>query len=185
MKRVLGIAAMAVGLVLAGCGGDDDTSSQSDGGESTSDEATSSGEAPSSERGSVGARVTIGDEEYVAATQDLCFGVAGTFTASFTNDGRVIQIDIDLPPEDWAPGDGSDWDPPSIRVDVGDDNQFVAGSAELKMDGRDGPFSRFDEIVRGDRHASGTAVFVDNFAVVNMDRTPEPIAGTFEITCKD
>lgn len=195
--RRLPWAAVGLALILApvACG-EDDTSSrgsstqESDDSTDASPEGANDGAAAvdaedddSSSDGPVGARVVIDGQEFEATTQVTCIEMGDAFGAYFLTDDETLSIDISLPPENWESDTQNAWDPPGVRVDVGDEFQFVAGFEEL--DSPDGPHSSIASFDLGDGHAEGAGTFIDNFELFGGGGTPSILDGTFEVTCGD
>lgn len=183
-----GAAGIALLLGVAACGGDDDGSSQ-DASAQNSSESSDSGDVEPTETGEdsgpdgpVGARVVIGDQEFTATTQVSCIEMGGALSAYFLTDDELTSIDIDLPPEDWATNPQSTWDPPGVRIDVGDEFQYVAGFTELESPG--GPYSAIASFDIGDGHSQGAGSFVDNFEIFSSTATPQVVEGSFDVTCE-
>ena len=190
MKR-LTIVFTALAFVLTGCAGaTPDTHSQrpadSEAPEDESAVPDANSAAPAGQpNGSVDnplavlgradntAVVVIGDERYEFA--DLyCVTIAGALGAESL--GGNPQVNIDLPPQDWETS-GSDWDPPSIRVQVDDpEHDYKAGGNYTGLSPDQSQVTSFDS---DGRHATGTATFFDD--VSHAD--PSSVTGTFEVTC--
>jgi hypothetical protein len=124
--------------------------------------------------------VTVGDDRYEFS--DLyCVSMGGAMGA--TSVGGDPQLNIDLPPLDWETSDEG-WDAPSIRIS-GDDPYFdmQAGGDTMAADERVEPgSSQVDSFDSDGYRASGEATFIDATAVM-VSEDPEPITGTFEVTC--
>lgn len=188
----------------AACGGDD-TGSDDDGSadETTTttaasgdDTATTEGtEPPSGESGESRATVTIGDETYEAdlsGSLTVCISMGGAIGAS----GPIVGVDgsnlsIDIPPEDYETS-GDDWDPPSIRVDLGEDAEGVpidwraGGDIVMGYPELEGK-SQVDSFSVDGSSASGTATFIDFFQFqlfqTGQVDEPQPVTGSFSVEC--
>jgi len=190
-------ALVSAALVLTACGGDDDgaaAGSNSDNGGTTPTEATSAngdgngddgnGDGGGGSGGAAENRavVTVGDEVYEFDLTDLCLAMFGNLAGSGPSvDGRDITINIEVPPEDWETSD-EDWSPPSIRIDDGENDldwragdEIVTGMVEPGM-------SQVDSFTNDGTRASGTATFIELYAVMTGD-DPDPVQGTFEFAC--
>ncbi|MEX2080490.1 MAG: hypothetical protein WEC33_02650 [Dehalococcoidia bacterium] len=141
--------------------------------------------------GSGMAVVTIGEERFeFEITGDLASGVCrdvfGALQISATSsDGRDIRLDAILPPEDWATYDDNRYDPPSIGI-LDDSEQlrrdFRANEALEEFEG--GGMSQVHSFERDGLTASGTATFIDSWAVV-LGGDPDPVQGTFALDCTE
>ena len=202
MKAVstAGLLLMSGFLLLASaCGGDDNSSAAP----SPSGAAGSSDAAPtaavgdggsggssgqSSELGSDTGTVTIGDETWefdVSVLRLSAFGAYGA--AGKAVDGSDIDVELDLPPNDWETrADRADWQAPSIRVgDDENDKDWVAGGDLVSsMQGVQPEMSQVTSFKIDGSKASGTAVFIDSYTVLRCE-TPEPVEGTFEFSCDE
>jgi hypothetical protein len=196
VKRLVSIY-LAIALVLAGCAGsagevvdgEPFASAPDDGGAAASAEPEDEeeDEEPVNPDDPLGfgeeantAVVVIGDQRYEFA--DLyCVTIGGALGAASV--GGDPQVDIDVPPEDWETSD-EDWDAPSVRIS-GDDPylDLRAGGEVVEMDARmeDGQ-SQVDGFTTDGHRASGTATFID-YQAFTTDQSPDPISGTFEVTC--
>ena len=174
---------------LAACGDDDDSSAS--GGENSEDVGggedagnddgggnTDDGDDGGS-GGAVGATVTVGDTTYTATEELVCVQLGGALSAQFSDRDAGIDINIDLPPEDWESDTAEDWDPPSVRVDVGDEAQFESGN-QLGIVGM--PETAVSSYTIDGRTGSGEAEFVDMFQAPDA---AEVVAGSFELTCEE
>ena len=189
------IAVAATLSFLAACGGDDDTAGDDavtadddssteeaagadDGGGDTGGSDGDGGDAGGS-GGAVGATVTVGDTTYTATEELVCVQLGGALAAQFVDRDAGIDISIDLPPEDWESDTSEDWDPPAVRVDVGDEAQFESGN-QLGIVGM--PETAVSTYTIDGRTGSGEAEFVDMFQAPDA---AEVVAGSFELTCEE
>lgn len=128
--------------------------------------------------------VTIGGERYEFA--DLfCVTIGGAIGAQSV--GGDPRVDIDLPPMDWETS-GEDWDPPSVRVIVEGVGTWIANPVHTALSGIEPGLSQVDSYSSDRFHATGTATFMDanGWQAAQMglqDEPPDPVAGTFEVTC--
>ena len=187
------IAVVATVSFLAACGDDDtagddavttddDSSTEEaagadDGGGDTDD--GDDGGADDGSGGAVGATVTVGDTTYTATEELVCVQLGGALAAQFVDRDAGIDISIDLPPEDWESDTSEDWDPPAVRVDVGDEAQFESGN-QLGIVGM--PETAVSSFTVDGRTGSGEAEFVDMFQAPD---SAEVVAGSFELTCEE
>jgi hypothetical protein len=117
--------------------------------------------------------VVIGGQRYEFANL-YCVTIAGALGAESL--GGDPQVNIDLPPQDWETS-GSDWDPPSIRVQVDDpEHDYKAGGNYSGLSPDQSRVTSFDS---DGHHATGTAAFFDD--VPHAD--PTSVTGTFEVAC--
>lgn len=186
------LSAIALALLvsfLAACGDDDDPSASGGensedvgGGEDAGDDDgggnTDDGDDGGS-GGAVGATVTVGDTTYTATEELVCVQLGGALSAQFHDADGEIQIHIDLPPEGWESDPSEDWDPPSVRVDVGDEAQFESGN-QLGIVGM--PETAVSSYTIDGRSGSGEAEFVDMFEAPDAAAV---LAGSFELTCEE
>jgi hypothetical protein len=196
-RRAL-IAAVATVLV-AGCGaqGGGDTTDAAKAGNPTPGAAANSQAAslPSAEpsldagdplgfgKDENTSSVTIGGETYEFA--DLyCVVLAGALSAASV--GGDLRVSIDLPPAGWE-SSGEDWNPPGVKVQVGDETVWIAASGDPALEEIPADMSAVTDYQTDGSHATGTALFVDSvkwFAYQFQDGPkPEPQEGTFEVTC--
>ncbi len=139
--------------------------------------------------------VTIGTETYEAdmsGSLAACIALGGAVGGV----GQIIEpgsgtIDMTIPPENWE-SSADDWDPPSIRVDLGEDENGVpidwrAGGEIVESFPDLAGKSQVDSFAVDGATASGTATFIDFFQVqmagTGQVDDPEPVEGTFEINC--
>jgi hypothetical protein len=188
---LLCVAGAAAVLVATGCSGDDGDGN----GDAQQPETPASSDFEAGGSGEATASVTIGDEEFVAEEKQNCISMGGAVEGIFTADDGAIEIEIEVPPEDWETDTQSDWSPPSIVVvdERGDTRvawqsgtaQYTPGN-EFDFDDYVGEAVVESYTVDGSS-ASGTATFVDDQGVVQAraDGTPipEPVSGSFEISC--
>jgi hypothetical protein len=124
--------------------------------------------------------VIIGGERY-EFTDLYCVTMGGALGA--VSVGGDPKVDIDIPPRDWETS-GEDWGPPTIRVSGNEPYfDFRAGDEMFESDDRVGEgMSKVDSFTTDGVRATGTATFIDTNAVM-LNQEPDPIEGTFEVTC--
>lgn len=189
IRRILfALGAAALALTVIGCGdgdgdggaeeaADGDVAGAADGeGDASSDEASADG---ATDGASVGASVTIGGQTYTALEELVCVRLGGALSAQFADRDAGITIDVDLPPEDWETDTGEDWDPPSVRVDVGDEAQLQAGNSDIVVGM---PETAVTAYTIDGTHASGQGDFVDVFQAPDAAQV---VAGSFDVTCEE
>jgi hypothetical protein len=196
-------ALLSAALAFAACGGDDDDSSEpSDGGngnttpteaptnggdDGNDDDNGADGDGDNNSAGGVEenrAVVVIGDRTYDFDISIQCLSMFGNMAAAGRAlDGSDISVNIQLPPEDWETDTDEEWDPPSIRVsDDVNDLDWRAGD-EIIGEMVDEGSSQVDSFTHDGKRASGTATFVDLYAVMRGET--DPVQGSFEFTCPD
>lgn len=206
-------------LVLVGCGGSDDgdsvastDTSQSDAstddsgaepapeessGDDTADDTEDAVEpAPEVSSGEQMLVVTIGDTTYEADLSSdftVCISMGGAIGAA----GPIPEIDggsidVDIPPEDYETSTDQGWEPPSIRVDLGEDENGVpigwrAGPEVTDLFPDYAGKSQVDSFSIDGASASGTATFIDDFQILLFQQgqveEPQPVQGTFAVSC--
>ena len=204
------ILAVAILTLAAACSSDssDDepaaTTTTAEGATTTAGDDATTTTAASTDGGDSGSNpsgdseyaiVTIGTETYEAdmsGTLAACIALGGAVGGV----GQIIEpgsgtIDMTIPPENWE-SSSEDWDPPSIRVDLGEDANGVpidwraGGDLVESMPDLAGK-SQVDSFAVDGATASGTATFIDFFQVQlasgGQVDDPEPVEGTFEINC--
>jgi len=127
--------------------------------------------------------VTIGDQRYEFSNL-YCVTLGGAMGA--VSVGGEPTVDIDLPPMDWETS-AEDWDPPGVEVDVGDEN-WIADADDTGLIQIEPGLSQVDSFESDGYHATGRATFMEASAWngVQMglsDEAPDPVQGTFEVTC--
>lgn len=217
MTRLPLLVGLACALAACGGGGDDDgaeagsslpaqeaieatdgTEPEQSNSDGSAEPDTESDTEPAAES-SIGAGkavVTIGDETYEAdLSGDLtvCVSMGGAIAASGPIDGiDGGRIKIDLPPEDYETSSDDGWEPPSVRVDLGEDDDGVPigwaaapDVAELNPDFAGS--SQVDSFSVDDASASGTATFIDDFQILLFNggqvEEPQPVQGSFQVSC--
>ncbi|WP_436793671.1 hypothetical protein [Actinospongicola halichondriae] len=189
MKRFHTILAVLLSSAFlfgfAACGGDDDADT---GAAATEDDAAvddDSGAEPvggdddGGASGPVGASVTIDGTTYTASEELVCVTLGGGLSAQFIDRDTGIDIDVDLPPEDWETDTDEDWDPPSVRVDVVDESQFESGRTDVIVGMPETSVASYS--IDGN-HATGEGDFVDVFSLPAEAVT---VTGSFDVTCAD
>ena len=203
---VLALLALLL-AALAACGGDDDddngggvfpgSNDDSNGSDSSGDDGDDDddddGGLPSFGAGGT-ARLTVGDETFepilanrtVNGTEQLgfcrvIFSALQVFGYADTDDGRIVQVEMWIPPADWESYDDGRYDPPRIEIDIEDMEGFK--QANWLADQENETFrgnSQIDDYEMEGTSASGTVTFTDEFS-----REPRPVAqGTFEVECE-
>ncbi len=210
--RWLSLAAAAV-LVLAACGGDADdpateptdaapgsTTTASDSGDAATttvaaDATTTTAGGGDGSAGGKYAIVTLGGETYEAdfvETFSQCISMGGAIGAVAPIAGlEDASLDLSIPPQGWETS-GEEWEPPSVGVDLGEDANGVPidwrASADVvetfpQLEGK----SQVDSVTYDGTTISGTATFIDFFQaqlfVTGQVDEPQPVMGTFEISC--
>lgn len=189
-RRILFVlGAIVLSLTAVACG-DDDTADDAEGAADasgaestdadTADEADTGAETEGedSEGGAVGASVTIDGQTYTATEQRVCVRLGGGLSAQFLDSDADISIDIDLPPEDWETDTTEDWDPPAVRVDVGDEAQLQSGRSDIVVGMPETAVTSYS--IDG-VHASGDGDFVDVF---QAPADAVVVVGSFDVTCE-
>lgn len=175
-------------LGFAACGDDDDTTSSADSSAATdsddapddgADDDGSGGDDGGGGGGPVGATVTVDGTTYTATEEIVCVTLGDGLSAQFLDRDTGIDIDIDLPPEDWETDTSEDWDPPSVRVDVGDDAQFESGRSDVIVGMPETAVASYS--IDGN-HASGEGDFVDMFS---LPAEATAVTGSFDVTCAE
>jgi len=127
--------------------------------------------------------VTIGDQRYEFGNL-YCVTLGGAMGA--VSVGGEPTVDIDLPPMDWQTS-GEDWDAPGVEVDEGD-LSWIADLGDTGLIRIEPGLSQVDSFNSDGYHATGTATFMEATAwnAVQLgisEEAPEPVQGTFEVTC--
>lgn len=178
------IVVVGLGVVLLACGGAQESVPES---REPASDSPSADETGSAAGGPVNvATVTIGD-------RTLEFDVTP---------GGIQRCDPEFFGAFWVLGGGLDMllvaedhpdhDPPSIKIDDPDDPDvewWAAAEindslgAEVVPEGA----SQVDAISIDGNTATGTATFIERSAINTIDppTVPEPVAGSFEVTCED
>jgi hypothetical protein len=205
---VLALLALLL-AALAACGGDDDddngggvfpgSNDDSNGSDSSGDDGEDEdddddeGGLPTFGAGGT-ARLTLGDETFepilanrtVNGTEQfgfcrVIFGALQIFGYAETDDGRIVEVEMWIPPTDWESYDDDRYDPPQIEIDIEDMEGFK--QANWLADQENETFrgnSQIDDYEMEGTSASGTVTFTDEFS-----REPRPVAqGTFEVECE-
>jgi hypothetical protein len=196
---VLFILSLLMVSVLVACGGGDDDDDDS-GSASTPAATERSGDDGGDDSGDTGddgddgeidfgdglVVVTIGDDRFEFDMDEgfnvcrdvfggLQFGGAGT-------DGRDTTVSGWIPPADWESYDDNRYDAPSIELDVKETNsQWLADEERAEERGYAPGTSQVDSFEIDGLQASGTATFIDSFAIGET----EPVQGTFEVSCTE
>lgn len=208
----IAILAVAILMIAAACSSDssDDEPTASTttvpgatttAGEGATTTATAAGDDGGGDAGSDAsgdteyAIVTIGSETFEAdmsGSLAACIAIGGAVGGV----GQIVEpgsgtIDMTIPPENWE-SSPDDWGPPSIRVDLGEDENGVpidwraGGDIVESMPDLVGK-SQVDSFSIDGATATGTATFIDFFQVQlaggGQVDDPEPVEGTFEINC--
>lgn len=127
--------------------------------------------------------VTIGDQRYEFGNL-YCVTIGGAIGA--VSVGGEPTVDIDLPPMDWQTS-GEGWDPPSVEVNS-DDESWSANPEDTALPSIEPGLSQVDSFTSDGFQATGTATFMhvgdwQAFQFDLSDEKPEPVQGTFEVTC--
>ena len=209
---------VGLGFALVACGGGSDDGAEAEplptaeqaedaaGGTETetgtegsdSDASTAQAAEPAAES-SVGAGkavVTVGDQTYEAdltGSLTVCISMGGALAASGPIDGiDGGRIDIDIPPEDYETSSDDGWEPPSVQVDLGEDDNGVpigwtAGPVVAEFYPDFAGVSQVDSFSVDGASASGTATFIDDFQIMLFNggqaEEPQPVQGSFEVSC--
>jgi hypothetical protein len=135
--------------------------------------------------------VTIGEEQFSSDQSVVCISLGGAVGGTFFNDAGDIEITIDVPPEDWQ-SSPDDWQPPSVQVDDARDPQNERQWEAREQNATELTFvpegaSQVDSFSVSGSSASGSATFIDVdaafVALAEGTDPPEPVTGTFEISC--
>ena len=194
MKLFSLVLALLLAFAVA-CGGDDgdsdDSAGQSGGGAASPTEAPSGGEgaptqAPSDSGGGSGgavapgrAVVTVGDETFEFDMSLSCLTLFGAVGGSGRSaDGSDISLDITIAPPEI--------DDSSIRIDDDREDRPVTWEADATLmetvTGVQPGQSQVDDFAIDGGTASGTATFIDSFAIL-AGESPAPVQGSFAINC--
>lgn len=200
--KVLAVAAVVAASFTFACGGDDDDSNGNGGadtgGTGANTTQTTGGAAgvlttvagggnqtPSS--GATGASsntaaktavVTIGDARYEFTLNRDCRSLFGVLVGvGQSADGQTV-VNMQIPPETGAVSE------PSIRVDDRAKNlDWRAGGDVIgELAGVSAGDSQVDDFKNDGKRASGTATFLDMYAV--LQGKVEPVQGRFEFACE-
>jgi hypothetical protein len=183
--------------VLVACGGDDDDDDQ-DGAGATPVATEQSGNGDDDRDGGGDGDdneidfgdglvvVTIGDDRFefdMTEGFNVCRDVFGGLQfAGAGTDGRDTSVSGWIPPANWESFDDNRYDAPNIEVDNDETNsQWLADVERAEERGYTPGTSQVDSFEIDGLHASGTATFIDSFAIGER----EPVKGTFEITCTE
>lgn len=187
--KFLAVPALLAAAFAFACGGDDDSNGQrSDGGNGSAPTQAASGGNGAAGGGSGNiegntAVVTVAGERYEFTLQN-CIQLGGALgAAGRATSGDSITVRIDLPPKGWETS-RDDWEPPSVTVrDNVKDVDWLAGGEVIDQIATVGEGqSQVDSYTIEGKKGSGTATFVDLYAVMRGDI--EPVQGTFEVVCK-
>jgi hypothetical protein len=198
VTKTMALLVLSLLLFAVACG-DDDSAPSSSGASSSSgssDATTPSaaagndgGGAPSTSDAALGddtATVTIGDQTWTFDVSTLCLSAFGAFGADGkAADGSDVDVNVSLPPNDWETrSDSADWDPPSVRLgDDENDLDWVAGGDVITaLTGVTPEMSQVTSFMIDGSTASGTAVFVESYAVLKGE-APQPVEGSFAVSC--
>lgn len=191
-------ALLSAALVFAACGGDDDDAAlpgSGNGDDTTPTEAPSNGDDGNGDDNGNGggpsggveenrAVVTIGDRTYEFDLSVQCLSLFGNMAAAGTAvDGSDVDLTLGLPPEDWETSE-EDWDPPYVRVDDDENDLNWRAGGDVVVDMVEEGTSQVDSFTHDGQRASGTATFIDLYAVQRQEN-PDPVQGTFEFACPE
>jgi hypothetical protein len=189
MVRFLAVPALLAAALAFACGGDDGSNGEPSGGGSGSAPTQPAGGGNGTNGGggsSAGANtalVVVGGERYEFTLKN-CVALGGALNAAGkATGGADISVNIDLPPANWE-SSRDDWEPPSVRLsdDVKNVDWRAGGEVIDEFAAVGEGQSQVDSYVVDGNRASGTATFVDMYAVMKGDF--KAVKGTFEITCK-
>ncbi len=188
MNHLIMTALLGTVLTFAACGGDDDTSptqpSGGNGGTTPTQSSSNGGNGQGNGSGDLEDRravVTIGEDRYEFELTTLCLALFGNLAASGRSvDGRDIVLNIEVPPEGWETSD-EEWDPPSIRIDDGENDIDWRAGDDIVREMLDPGVSEVTSYSIDGKRASGTATFVDLYAAIRGEI--EPVEGTFDFNC--
>lgn len=131
--------------------------------------------------------VTIGDDRFefdMTEGFNVCRNVFGGIQfAGAGTDGRPTKVSGWIPPANWETFDDDRFDPPGIELDNDDGNsQWIADAKDAEFRGIAAGSSQVDSFEIDGLRASGTATFIDTFALGDSKPVVE---GTFEIACEE
>jgi hypothetical protein len=191
------ILSLLLTSVLVACGGGDDDDDDGGAGTTTPTATEAAGNGGGGDSGDDGnddeidfgdglVVVTIGDDRFEFDMDEgfnvcrdvfggLQFGGAGT-------DGRDTNVSGWIPPANWEDFDDNRYDAPSIELDNKETNsQWLADVERAEERGYEPGTSQVDSFEIDGLRASGTATFIDSFAIGET----EPVTGTFEVSCTE
>ncbi len=206
------VTVLALLFTVSSCGGGDDSGSTAasadappseEPADTATEPASSDGAAeeaaepaPEASAGEKKLVVTIGGETYEAdlsADLTVCISMGGAIGAAGPIPGiDGGTIDVDIPIEDYEASADEGWEPPSVRVDLGEDENgvpvdFRAGGDIVDSFPDLAGKSQVDSFSVDGTSASGTATFIDVFQVQlaqgGQVEEPQPMPGTFEVSC--
>ena len=131
--------------------------------------------------------VTIGGDRFEFDMTDgfnVCRDVFGGIQfAGAGTDGRPTKVTGWIPPANWKDFDDGRYDPPGIELDNDEGNsQWIANAKDAEFRGLPAGSSQVDSFEIDGLRASGTATFIDSFALGDSKPVVE---GTFEIACEE
>lgn len=205
MRRSLGLL-LAIGMLAAACGGDDDAGA---GGEAVDDMSESTQPDADDDAASVETTTTVptveGDSDGGGDGQSTATVTIGDETYSFSSEGAVVAqclpdlfgiFSVQLPMVDG--GDGNigivalhpDTDPDvvgevnAVTVSVGDEDWFADEESLLfeSSDQLEAGMSQVDTVEIDGSTVRGTATFLRQLSVFSGGEV-ESITGSFEATC--
>lgn len=201
---VISVLTLVFSVALACGGSDDDGDSNGNNGGNNNGGSSPTATTDSSSSGGGGssltdlepdtAVVTIDGErfefEFNTPFGDTClslFEVVGG--VGMAKDGTDIEIDIQIPPEDYEGRRGYEDFIPEIEVKDDETRRTfrAGGNFEFANPAPEPGESQIDSYRSDGKAATGTATFIDTRALSNHEFNngprPEPVQGTFEINC--
>lgn len=130
------------------------------------------------------ARVTIGDTAYefdLTTGFTVCQDVFGGLQVAGNNASGDANVDMWIPPADWESYTDGRYDPPAIIVEDDTLNaRWIADPKRVDLIPEWPPESKVDGYSKDGNAATGSATFVDDYAIDDI----EPVEGTFEVACE-
>ena len=130
------------------------------------------------------ARVTIGDTDYefdLTSGFTVCQDIFGGLQVAGENASGDANVDMWIPPVDWETYTDGRYDPPSVIVEDDTANtRWIADPGRVELISDWPPESRVDSYTKDGNAATGSATFVDDYAIDAV----EPVPGTFEVACE-
>lgn len=176
---------LAIVVIGAACGDD------GSGGATAVDTDTDTGSEPSEPggSGSGSATLTIGIEQFDFDQEMICIALGGAVSGTFRND-EGVEVNIDVPPEDWETSTTGDWEAPSLTLrDERDEMNwriFEAGPEIATTYGDTAEGAVITDFSVDGSHATGNGMAIDTFAVTRANaggEAPSPVPVTFGFEC--